>query len=96
MTQRKVFYEIEKPVRLDYIVAVQADETTGSNLAGCMYPDCTGNGEREEEVFGCEVCGGWYCYSHIGYNSACYCCQALSPAIQTEVKAFREKLNALR
>lgn len=99
MSQQKAFYEIEQPARAAYVVAVKLDESAGSNEGNCMYPGCENDEHKsslDDEVYGCDVCGGWFCWNHIGFRRACYDCMELPMAIRKEVAAFREKLNALQ
>lgn len=104
MTEQKAFYEIEQLPRITYMVLVQPNGDLSDLEARCAACDAADKDDKDdgddsdsEEVYLCDVCGGWYCSDHFHMKAdLCLDCVDLSLAIRTEVVAFRQRLNALR
>lgn len=104
MTEQKAFYEIDQPPRITYMVAVRPNGELSDLEARCAACDVSSKNSKDdsddsdsEEVYLCDVCGGWYCEQHFHMDfDLCLDCADLSLAIRTEIVAFRKRLNALR
>ena len=96
MNNQKAFYEIEKPKKITYTVAVRPQVSK----VECAEPGCNGLDEygnnSVDEVYECGLCGQWFCIHHIDFSKQddfCEACAKLPVGVQDDIIKFRDELN---